>query len=365
MVLYTEHGCTAGDPAEFDKAGTAYCCYAFFFWTFRNRICENPWDEKQLELSDLFFDGEDFVPLLNQYLADKAVSPYSTFGATHDMLSSFMGLYEGEFTFMADSIIFNRNTCFADGVVLSLDGLLEYMATSVPRDMAGYVDASVPVYKKIRYMAASEYAEEKNGITIWYLEKENNLLSEEVCDRVNTFIDSVYNEYFTPEKLLASAQKIDSAYDRVVIGPFPDFHVNLYGKRFIEVRGANLAFPLKMGEESYGIDYTVVQGHYNSFYFAYYFNALTGEELRMGDLFHDGWENEATYSVYDEDYEQWIAYTEDVDNGTCRILSISDYVNTPYNKGDMSDLEIPVTVYVSTENGDRIAVSVPREYILN
>ena len=85
----------------------------------------------------------------------------------------------------------------------------------------------------------------------------------------------------------------------------------------------------------------------------------------MGDLFIDGWENEATYSVYDEDYEQWIAYTKTVDVSTCRILSISDYVNTPYNKGDMSDLEIPVTVYVSTENGDRIAVSVPREYILN
>ena len=88
----------------------------------------------------------------------------------------------------------------------------------------------------------------------------------------------------------------------------------------------------------------------------------------MGDLFKDGWENEAIYSVYDESYSQWdtwtwTAYTEAVDGNTCRILNISDYVNAPYNRGDMSDLEIPVTVYIVTENGDRVAVSVPRIYI--
>ena len=107
---------------------------------------------------------------------------------------------------------------------------------------------------------------------------------------------------------------------------------------------------------------------FSNYYFHYYFNALTGEELRIGDLFKDGWENEAEYSLYNESYNKWdegswTAYTEIVDASTCRILYIADYINAPYNMGDMSDLEIPVTVCVAAENGDRVVVSVPRVYV--
>ncbi|MBQ3258765.1 MAG: substrate-binding domain-containing protein, partial [Oscillospiraceae bacterium] len=324
---------------------------------------------KRLELSDLFFEELDFTAILNQHLANEAVASYSSMShITHAMLHDFTGLYEGEFTFTADSIIFKRNTCFADGVVLSLDGMLEHMVTSVPRDMAGYADADTPVYRKIRYGTTSEYAEEKNGITIWYLDKENNSLSEDVCDKINTFIDSLYNVYFTPEKLLESARAIDPGFDKVTIGPFPDFQVSLYGNRYIEIRGANLAFPQKTETGIFDINFTVIQDHHNSAYFAYYFNALTGDELIIGDLFKEGWESEAVYSVYDETYKQrdsgtWTAYTEAFDVKNCRILNVSDYVNAPYNKGDLSDLEMPVTVYIITDNGDKVAVSVPREYI--
>ena len=323
---------------------------------------------KRLELSDLFFEGSDFTGVLNQYLANESVASYSRMShITHDMLHDFTGLYEGEFTFTADSIIFKRNTCFADGVVLSLDGLFEHMVTSIPRDMAGYTDADTPVYLKLynKYSGDIGYAEEKNGITIWYLDKEKAPVSEEVCDKINGFIDNTYETHFTPEKLLAVVSNEGITAESVAVGPFPDFDTSLVGNRYITFSGANLGFA-SVSSEPY--EFTVIDGHYNSFYFYYFFNALTGDELRVGELFADGWETEAIYSVYDESYSQWdagtwTAYAEAVDVNTCRILNISDYVNAPYNRGDMSDLEIPVTVYIVTENGDRVAVSVPREYI--
>ena len=325
---------------------------------------------KRLELSDLFFEGLDFTAILNQHLANEAVASYSSMShITHAMLHDFTGLYEGEFTFTADSIIFKRNTCFADGVVLSLDGLLENMVTSVPRDMAGYVEADVPVYRKIRshYSGDIGYAEEKNGITIWYLDKEKAPIPDEVCDRVNGFIDDLYENYFTEEKLLAAAQEIDAEFDKVSIGPWPDFEIGLCGNRYIEFSGANTAFPQKTNE-SCDITFNVIDGQYNPYYFHYYFNAHTGEELRIGDLFKEGWENAAKYSVYYENFNPWEsstwkAYTAALEVNACSILSISDYVNAPYNKGDLTDLEKPVTVYIAAENGDRVAVSVPREFI--
>lgn len=321
---------------------------------------------EQLELSDLFFDGVDFVPLLNRCLAEEAVSPFSGFGTTHDMLRDFTGLYEGEFAFTADSILFRPGGCFADGAELSIASLREYMVTGIPRDMAGYADPETPIYKKIRLYDTGDLTEVKNGITIWYLDSENTILSEEVCGRVNAFIDSLYETYFTEEKLMAAAKEKGIEADGVYVGPWPDFTTSLHGHRYIRFAGANTAFP--RGNDVSPGEFTVVEGHRNPYYFRYFFHAGTGEELRIGDLFAAGWENSVTTYVFDENYEDWDEstwkdYTDTPDWNTCRVLEISEYDSAPYRNGDLSDLEIPVTVYVEAENGDRIAVSVQREYI--
>jgi len=100
----------------------------------------NIYTGKQLELSDLFFEGFDFLPILNNHLAAESTKSYSSMTSmSHDMLREFSGLYEGDFTFTANSIIFKPSTCFADGVELSLDGISRHMVTSVPRDMSGYI----------------------------------------------------------------------------------------------------------------------------------------------------------------------------------------------------------------------------------
>ena len=322
---------------------------------------------EQLELSDLFFEGVDFVPLLNKLLAEKAVTPYSGFGATHDMVRDFTGLYESEFTFTASSIIFKPGTCFADGVALSIADLSEYMVTSIPRNMTGYVKTGIPVYTQIRQFNAATvgYAEEKNGITIWYLDAEKAPVSDEVCKEVNTFIDNIYDSYFAPEKLLARVDNAGITAESVEIGPFPDFDVTVVGNRYISFNGANLAVAKNSSEP---FEFSVIDNQYHPVAFNYFINAQTGEMLEVGDLFKEGWGDEVKYTVVDANYSQydsntWTPFTQSIDFGTSRILRIENYQAAPYNRGDLSDLDYPVTIYIITENDDKVAVSVPREYI--
>ncbi len=324
---------------------------------------------KQQELSDLFFDGLDFVPLLNQHLADEAVKPFSGFGGTHDMLRDFTGLYEGEFVFTAESIIFKPGTCFADGVELSIADLNEYMVTGIPRDMSGCVGDNVPVYKNMRTYSSDKigYGDKKDNINLWYLDQNKAPLSEDVCEKVNGFIDTLYESFFTEEKLLARARETDAAFDKVSIEPYPDFRLSLRGSRYIEFTGANTAYPRK-GDGPYDISFTVVEGQYDSINFYFYFNAQTGEELRIGDLFTEGWEKHAELFLTDEgdskwDSTAWKGYTKEIDLNNSSILMIMNYSSTPYQYADLRDLEIPVLVFVAGEKGETVAVSVPREYI--
>ena len=112
----------------------------------------------------------------------------------------------------------------------------------------------------------------------------------------------------------------------------------------------------------------MIEGQYNPYYFHFYFNAQTGEELRIGDLFTEGWDDNAQIYLVDENYSEWDnstwkEYAGEIDPENCRILSIKDYQSAPYNRGDLSDLEIPAVVYVADGGSGIAAVSVPREYI--
>ncbi len=333
-----------------------------FFYDVRTAVFDIYTGEK-LELSDLFFDGVDFVPLLNSTLAKEASAPYSSFGATYDMISDFSGLYNGDFAFTADSIIFSPGTYFADGVKLSIADLSEYMVTSIPRDMAGCIDDSIPIYKVIRTRISDDigYAEVKNGITIWYLDSEKSGIPAESCDKVNAFINQIYETYFTEEKLLKFVKSKGVNAETVSVGPWPDFRITVVGNRYVMLNGANLVFA-SVGDKYY--EFSVIEEHYNSYYFYYYFNAETGEKLQVSDLFADGWENDAEYFALDDDFSET---NENVisqgDLTDCSIVNIRNYTDPSHNKGDLSDLEWPVSVYAVTKTGEKVLVCVLREYI--
>lgn len=312
------------------------------------------------ELSDLFFEGFDFVPLLNNYLAAQSNEPYSSFGTTHEMISDFAGLYEGDFCFTADSIIFKPGGCFADGVELSLGGLSEYMVTSIPRDMAGLVDELTPVYKIIKTGYGS-VPKEAGEFTLWYLDKETALISDEVCDKINGYIDYIYDNYLTKEKLDAFVTSKGGNADDYFVGPYPDLSVSVVGERYIELFGANTVF-------TDGKEFDILDGHISDYYFEYYFNAETGEELRVGDLFTEGWEEKAEFYAANDNFNTRdkasnTAYTLPIDLDSCRVVDIENYISAPFNNGTLTDLEWDAVVYIACENGDQAAVCIPREFI--
>ncbi|MBE6570195.1 MAG: hypothetical protein E7658_08280 [Ruminococcaceae bacterium] len=322
---------------------------------------------EQLELSDLFFEGVDFVPLLNNCLAGEAVKSYDDWGNRHEMLCEFSGLHEGEFAFTADSIIFKPNTCFADGVQLSIADLSEYMITSIPRDMVGCISGEESIHLKMYTTADGDigYGEEKNGIPIWYLDAGKAQVSAEVCDKVNAFIDNIYENHFTEEKLMALAKEKGMAAERVTASWVPDFRIFITGDRYILSRGTNTVDVYNEGTSD---QLTVIDGQYSSDHFAYYFNIHTGELLKMSDLFTDGWEEKAVIYRDNEYFVTWALadadlYTADVAMDTCRITNIARYSDIPYYTADSRDDLWRAIVFAVTQSGDRIAVAVPQEYI--
>lgn len=327
---------------------------------------------KQLELSDLFFEGLDFLPILNNHLAAESTKSYSSMTSmSHEMLRDFSGLYEGDFTFTANSIIFKPGTCFADGVELSLDGIFEHMVTSVPRDMSDFIEDDVPVYKCLRVYSADDigYGEEtSNEITynmgIWYLDKDKVSISDEVCDKINAFIKKTYEEHYTKEKLTERLSNAGINPESMEVGPFPDFYLSVHGDRYIEFAGTNM---LMYNSAAGNGEIPVIDGH-SLHSFRFYFNAKTGEPLKIADLFIEGFEGSVKLFVDDENFNTWntstaTEYTRNIDLNSVEILSLHDYDAPPFNHGDLRDTSMPVHVIVRDENGVNIAISVPRELI--
>ncbi|MBE6551300.1 MAG: hypothetical protein E7665_04110 [Ruminococcaceae bacterium] len=309
---------------------------------------------KRLELSDLFFEGVDFVKLLNIHLANEAEKPYSGYGSRYDMLHDFRGLYNGEFTFTADRIIFKPNTCFVDGVSLSFDKLSEYMVTSIPRDMNGLIDSEYVLYKNIREGIDTDVcsAETKDGITVYYLDRDKVSLSSDVCDKVNAFVTNTFEKYFTQEKLCAAAKSKGVETDRVILDPWSDFGITVVGERYIEFNGYNAAMA---SDKEQILEFYVIEDQSDNF--RYFFDAKTGEELRIDSLFKEGWKEHAEYYVSTKLLRRTDEkYTSKLDTDKCRVMRIGDYAY-------LSPSGSIAVIYLKAENGDLVSVTVPSEYI--
>jgi len=334
----------------------------FYYYDARSAVFDI-YTGEQLEFSDLFFEGHDFAEALNVCIAAEAAKPFSSMNeATHSMLRDYSGLYEGEFTFTADSVIFFPGNTFVDGAEISLDGISEYMVTSIPRDMKGFVVKDVPVYKRLNVYASQNigYGEEVSNnvirnMGIWYVDKDKVSFPEEACDKINAFVKSTYDEHYTVEKLTERLRNLGITADSMEVGLYPAFNLTVCGDRYIEFHGTNI-ITYKSGEKLGTIP--VLEGHGDSNTFKYYFNPTTGERLRITELFTDGFEDAAKlYTIHADS-----PYTGEVDMNSCEILSIEDYAGARRD-GTLSDLELPVIIVVRAENGDAVTVSVPREYI--
>ncbi len=113
------------------------------------------------------------------------------------------------------------------------------------------------------------------------------------------------------------------------------------------------------GEHSTSV--SVLDGHANPYYFAYFFDVKTGAPLHPDALFTDGWRGDCTVTD-----TQGNAVNADVlfaDGTDLSVLAIADYITAPGHTGTNADNNIPVTLTVCVD-GTQYTVTVPRMWIL-
>ncbi len=334
---------------------------------------------ERLELSDLFPKEADFVPELNRVIKDKLEKPAAySLGGTYETVRDFYGLMENEFIFTADSLIFTTDRYLKDGVILSLKELREDMVISEPRNMEGLFKTDDKcIYKVIYddyypldYCTPVEFANgssENDYITYYLLTPDNGFVSNEVSEKINSFVLELHENYFTPEKLLerARAENIDGEIEKYSIGPMPDAEISVIGDRYAVLNGANILFAY-ITDGKYK-EISVLPNAYSQFYYAFYFDIQTGEELTVDDLFADGFikHTEVKYVPKStEEVETDIEMTAEelLNSGKVTITMINNYSQAPNKTGEPSDNNIPVTVTVII-NDTTYNLYIPREFI--
>jgi len=229
----------------------------------------------------------------------------------------------------------------------------------------------VPVYKCLHIYGSDDigYAEEApaeitHNMGIWYFDKDKTSVPDEVCDKINAFIKKTYEEHYTKEKLTERLSGAGIIPDSMEVGPFPDFYLSVHGDRYIEFAGTNRLMynsPTGNGEIS------VIDGH-SLHNFRFYFNAKTGEPLKISDLFIEGFESSVKLFVDDENFNTWdtstaTEYVGTIDINSSEIVALHYYDSPPFSHGDLRDTSTPVYVIVRDDNGVNVAITVPREYI--
>ncbi len=345
---------------------------------------------EKLAFTDLFPAGSDFVPRLNEYLAAEATTPYSGFGSTHDMIREFAALEEDRFVWTAEEIVFLPGDVFVDGVSLSLDGLHESMSISVPRDMEGvfvFDEDDAAVYKIIRQYHATTIGKARTltigddtEATVWLLDENKAPLPPAVIEKINEFVLDMLETNYAREQVISKIEAAGypmEAVEKFSIGPWADFYVNLYGKRYISVSGPNEIFvhlkeeyqdKLPVNENLTAMlpvmDTYDLYGYYTEFNF----HALTGEVLTLSDLFADGWETGAKvygglYDRQDTESQDFLgSYTDVIGDNAIVVRALTGYDRAPGYWGTVADLAYGVEITVTL--GDTVyTIVVDREYI--
>ncbi len=312
---------------------------------------------EKLAFDELFPEGYDFVPTLNDYIRDQSQTPYSGSGRKYEMAQDFTVLKKGSFTYTAEQIIFYPGKTFMDGVALSLEPLRDIMSVSGARDMEeifelgdNYIYRVVYNYSSYSRWGILTAVQFPNGnaddkLTVWMLDEKKAPLPHEVTEKVNSGILEICGKYLAPEKLLEQAAKNGIATENIekyYIGPFPDYYVTLCGKRYIEFAGAGRLFVETNDDKFHEMEIPLNCDMYT---IRSYFSAETGEKLTLDELFDAGYEEYAG------------AYTSDA-----VICDIKDYDRAPYATGRKEDDDIPVKVSFVLKD-EVHTVNIPRKYI--
>lgn len=149
---------------------------------------------KKLELSDLFFEGENFLDDLNAEISRQILTPQ--FNNSYDLETmefmnypikrEFTGLTNDCISFTGKNIIFPRKNPFIDGSLYVSINNIYSSSVNYPRDMAGFFDDSVDVHRYTDNHTSFIPGRAIGNVLATGLLRDSFLFSKEEIEKINS-----------------------------------------------------------------------------------------------------------------------------------------------------------------------------------
>ncbi len=252
---------------------------------------------KEIAYSDLFFQGEDFVPMLNRAVhrgLKRAEMENEVFGDyALELKKPFVGLHASHETFGLDRVLFGANSYHVNGyVTIDVPDLYENSVLSIPRDMGGVFEDGIEVKQYIWSAAPYKKAYPlMQGCSAELLDTQ--YYDTAVATKINDRLRELCAEELSEDYFSKYYHTTYTGAEGVEMG------LSLLGGRWLEAT-AGLFYPFGADKElpsSYGANY--------------YFDMQSGEEVTYEALLKDGWETVAQW------YQTGEAYAEEYEFFTC------------------------------------------------
>ncbi len=288
-----------------------------------------------LELSDMFFEGTDFLTKLNSLIEEEINMPY------YEPVREFAGLREGIYDFDLNTLVLDLNNPYTEyeTYIYYYYQMMGDMVTAVRRDISGMFEDEVQ--EKLNVVVTTEDTEplytQDLGFVYSHFGDDTWLIDSKTAERINGEIDKA-----TENKLL-----IDSLKQNLHLL----YEIDDFDKFVSEAT-------VRVSASVYGdIGYTVDMEADMFVHAGIYYDIDSGELLTPDDFLKDGW-REASVWEYEKANGELM--------GDCDAPDISDRAITMINGITYyrDDGLIGVRFSAHADEDGFYTVNVPKEYLV-
>lgn len=290
---------------------------------------------EMLELSDMFFEGTDFLTKLNGLIEEEINMPY------YEPIREFAGLREGIYDFDLNSLVLDTNNPYTEyeTYIYYYYQMMGDTVTAVRRDISGMFEDEVQ--QKLNVVMNTEYTEplytQDLGFVYSHFGDDTALIDSKTAERINGEIDKA-----TENKLLVDSLKKNLQ----LLYEIEDFD------KFVSEA------TIRVSASVYGdIGYTVDMEADMFVHAGIFYNIDSGELLTPDDFLKDGWREASVW-----EYEKATGEL----TGDCDAPDISDRAITMINGITYyrDDGLIGVRFSAHADEDGFYTVNVPKEYLV-
>lgn len=290
---------------------------------------------KILELSDMFFEGTDFLTKLNSRIEEEVNMPYG------EPVREYAGLREGIYDFDLNSLVLDTNNPYTEyeTYIYYYYKMMGDIVTAARRDISGMFEDDVQ--QKLNVVMNTEYTEplytQEPGFVYSHFGDDTALIDSKTAERINGEIDKA-----TENKLLVDSLKKNLQ----LLYEIEDFD------KFVSET------TVRVSATVYGdIGYTVDMEADMFVHAGIYYDIDSGKLLTPDDFLKDGW-REASVWEYEKATGELM--------GDCDAPDISDRAITMINGITYyrDDGLIGVRFSAHADEDGFYTVNVPKEYLV-